>query len=68
MSGARRECYTESVAISAKMLAVLQKVEAARDQLFAELRAGAKRDAEVKAQARIRAKARPRKPTNKPDS
>lgn len=53
-----------SVAISSKMLAVLQKVEAAREQHFAELRASAKREAEAKARAKSLAKARRRAPTS----
>jgi hypothetical protein len=49
------------------MLAVIQKVEAAREQLFAELRASAKRDAQVKARAKTLAKTRRRKPTTETD-
>lgn len=49
------------MAISPKMLAILQKVDDAREHLFAGLRASAKRDAEAK--ARAKANARKRKPT-----
>ena len=44
-----------SMAISPKMLAVLQKVDAARAEFFAGLRDSAKRDAEAK----VRTKKRP---------
>ena len=49
------------MAISPKMLAILQKVDDAREHLFAGLRESAKRDAEAK--ARAKANARRRKPT-----
>ena len=51
------------MAISPKMLAVLRKVDAAREEFFAGLRKGAKRDAEAKARAKTLAKTRRRKPT-----
>lgn len=59
---ARHECYNECVAISPKMLAVLQKVEAAREQHFADLRASAKRDAKEKARVKALAKDRSQTP------
>ena len=43
---------------------MLQKVDAAIEQHFADLRARAKRDAEVKARAKILIKARRRPPTD----
>jgi len=43
------------MAISPKMLAVLQKVDAARAEFFAGLRESAKREAEAKAHAKKRA-------------
>jgi hypothetical protein len=51
------------MAISPKMLAVLQKVDAAREEFFAGLRESARRDADAKARAKTLAKTRRRKPT-----
>lgn len=51
------------MAISAKMLAVLQKVDAAREEFFAGLRKSAKREAEAKTRAKTASKTRRRKPT-----
>jgi hypothetical protein len=59
------ECYTKFVAISPKMLAILQKVEAAEEQRFADLRASAKRDATEKARSKALAKARSRNSTKR---
>jgi hypothetical protein len=50
------------MAISPKMLALLQKVDAAREVFFAGLRSSAKRDAEAKARAKTLSKTRRRKP------
>jgi hypothetical protein len=47
------------------MLAILQKVEAAEEQRFADLRASAKRDATEKARGKALAKARSRNPTKR---
>lgn len=46
------------MAISSKMLAVIQKIEAADAKHFADLRESAKRDAAAKASAKKRAAAR----------
>jgi len=46
------------MAISPKMLALIQKIEAADAEHLASLRASAKRDAEVKARAKKRAASR----------
>jgi hypothetical protein len=53
----------KEMAISPKMLAVLQKVDAAREEFFAGLRESARRDADAKARAKTLAKTRRRKPT-----
>lgn len=46
------------MAISPKMLAVLQKVEAAREEHFAKLRERGKQEAEAKARAKKQAASR----------
>jgi hypothetical protein len=46
------------MALSRKMLAVLQKVDAAREEFFNDLRESAKRDAAAKARAKKRAASR----------
>jgi hypothetical protein len=63
--GARRQWYTQYVAISPKMLAILRKVQAAEEQHLADLRASAKREAKEK--ERIKAVTNSRKPSKRPD-
>jgi dihydroxyacetone kinase len=46
------------MSISAKMLALIQKIEAADAEHFARLRKSAKQDKEAKALAKVRATAR----------
>jgi hypothetical protein len=55
----------EEMAISPRMLAVLQKVDAAREEFLAGLRESAKREAKAKARAKTLAKTRRRKPAVK---
>jgi hypothetical protein len=53
------------MAISPRMLAVLQKVDAAREEFLAGLRESARREAKAKARAKTLAKTRSRKPAAK---
>jgi hypothetical protein len=55
----------KEMAISPRMLAVLQKVDAAREEFLAGLRESARREAKAKARAKTLAKTRSRKPAAK---
>jgi hypothetical protein len=54
------------MALSAKMLAVLQKVDAAREEFFASLRESAKQEAQVRAERKQMTNTKKKPPMRKP--